>query len=116
MIIGSLSAAIGSYLPWAKPRSPENPVISVFVTGMETGYTLTDGVLLVPGLFVLFFAWQQALSRRAALATFCIGELYVFALIYHATALLRPPFVQDIGAFVTAFGGTLLIGAGQHAC
>ena len=112
MIIGTLSAAVGLYLPWVKPRNPENPVISILIAGMETGYTLIDGVLLVPGLFVLFFAGQQTLSRRAALSTFCIGEIYIFALIYHAKVLMRPPFVQDIGAFVTGFGGLLLIGAG----
>lgn len=111
---GVVLVSIGMYLPWVAVKpSHEGPVNSIGLPGMETGVTGLDAGLLLIGLLALVLVVHGNLSQRSSLFVLVTGLFYLFVPLFHALVILSPPFTSNVGAFVTGFGGIVILVAGS---
>lgn len=109
-LIGIAIILVGMYLPWVKVSpSHSGGVIDIHLSGMETGFAAFDLLLLVPAA-ILFIGFILNRKPRAIwLIDFSAGIFYLLLPVYWQSSIIMPPFVLDLGAYVTAAGGILLV-------
>lgn len=101
---------VGMYLPWVRVSpSHSGGVIDIHLSGMETGIAAFDLLILVPAVTLVLSFILVYKHKLHWLIAFSAGIFYLLLPVYWESSIIMPPFVLDIGAYVTATGGLLLM-------
>jgi hypothetical protein len=113
VLTGVSLVSLGMYLPWVRVKpSHEGPINSIGLPGMETGITGLDAGLLSLGLIALVLVVRKNLSRYSSVFIIVAGLFYLCLPLFHALVILIPPFISNVGTFITGLGGVLMTIAG----